>query len=107
MNAKVMKEFAEGKSGLTAEYLEKEVYQREVTLSFSQVPSFVSLTLWSPQRYTANAAYSVNIAWFPDNCYAYYATEDSKTSSFYVTFSGKNIKLSSVGASKVFAVGFF
>lgn len=107
MNAKVMKEFVEGKSGLTAEYLEEEVYQQEVTLSFSQAPSFVSLTLWSPQRYTSNSAYSVNIAWFPDNCYVYYALGDSKTSSFHVTFSGKNIELSSVNASKVFAVGFF
>lgn len=107
MNAKVMKEFVEQKNGLTAEYLEEEVHQQEVTLSFSQAPSFVSLTLWSPQRYTSNAAYSVNIAWFPDNCYVYYALEGSQTSSFYVTFSGKNIELSSVNASKVFAVGFF
>lgn len=107
MNAKVMKEFVEEKNGLTAEYLEEAVYQKEVTLSFSQAPSFVSLTLWSPQRYTPNAAYSVNIAWFSDSCYVYYALEDSRTGSFYVTFSGKNITLSSVDASKVFAVGFF
>lgn len=107
MNAKVMKEFVEGKSGLTAEYLEEKVYQQEVTLSFSQAPSFVSLTLWSPQTYTSNSAYSVNIAWFPENCYVYYALGSSQTSSFYVKFSGKNIKLSSVNASKVFAVGFF
>ena len=107
MNAKVMKEFVEGKSGLTAEYLEEEVYQQEVTLSFSQAPSFVSLTLWSPQRYTSNEAYSVNIAWFPDNCYVYYAMANSQTNSFYVQFSGKNIKLSSLSVSKVFAVGFF
>lgn len=107
MNAKVMKEFVEGKNGLTAEYLEEEVYQQKVTLSFSQAPSFVSLTLWSPQRYTSNSAYSVNIAWFPDNCHVYYALADSKTSSFYVQFSGKNIELSSLTASKVFAVGFF
>lgn len=107
MNAKVMKEFVEGKSGLTAEYLEKEVHQQEVTLSFSQAPSFVSLTLWNPQRYTSNVAYSVNIAWFPDNCYVYYAMENSTTSSFYVKFSGENVKLSSLDVSKVFAVGFF
>lgn len=107
MNAKVMKDVLEGKSGLTAEYLEEKVYQQEVTLSFSQAPSFVSLTLWNPQRYTSNSVYSVNIAWFPENCYVYYALEDSKTSSFYVKFSGKKIELSSVNASKVFAVGFF
>lgn len=107
MNAKVMKEFVEGKSGLTAEYLEEEVHQQEVTLSFSQAPSFVSLTLWSPQRYTSNEAYSVNIAWFPENCDVYYAIGSSQTKSFYVKFSGKNIELSSLSASKVFAVGFF
>lgn len=107
MNAKVMKDVLEGKNGLTAEYLEEKVHQQEVTLSFSQVPSFVSLTLWSPQRYTSNSAYSVNIAWFPENCYVYYALEGSQTSSFYVNFSGGNMELSSVDASKVFAVGFF
>lgn len=107
MNAKVMKEFVEQKNGLTAEYLEEKVHQQEVTLSFSQAPSFVSLTLWSPQRYTSNTAYSVNIAWFPDDCYVYYALEGSQTSSFYVKFSGKNIELSSLNVSKVFAVGFF
>lgn len=107
MNAKVMKEFVEQKSGLTAEYLEEEVYQQEVTLSFSQAPSFVSLALWNPQRYVSNTAYSVNIAWFPDNCYVYYALGSSQTSSFCVKFSGKNIELSSLSVSKVFAVGFF
>ena len=107
MNAKVMKDVLEGKNGLTAEYLEEEVHQQEVTLSFSQVPSFVSLTLWSPQRYTSNSAYSVNIAWFPENCYVYYALENSQTSSFHVNFSVGSIELSSVNASKVFAVGFF
>lgn len=107
MNAKVMKEFVEEKNGLTAEYLAENVYQQEVTLSFSQAPSFVSLTLWSPQKSTSNSAYSVNIARFPDNCYVYYALEGSHTSSFYVKFSGKNIKLSSLNVSKVFAVGFF
>lgn len=107
MNAKVMKEFVEGKSGLTAEYLEKEVQQREVTLSFSQVPRFVSLILWSHQRYDPDEAYSVNIARFPDDCKVFYAVADSETSAFDVQFFGKNIELSSLTVSKVFAVGFF
>lgn len=104
MNAKVMKEFVEGKSGLTAEYVFAKVnpQQHTATLTFSSQPIFVSMSF-----YINDLTWTVNTAFTSTTRSCYFAMNDAN-GYCNVRFSGNKVNLSHASnADYVYAIGFF
>lgn len=104
MNAKVMKEFVEGKSGLTAEYVFARVNPQHhtATLTFSSQPIFVSMSF-----YINDLTWTVNAA-FTSTTRSYYFAMDTENGYCNVRFSGNQVNLSRANnANYVYAIGFF
>lgn len=103
MNAKVMKEFVEQKSGLTAEYASVRNTSHSATLTFSNQPIFVSIALIS-----GDDIYTVNVPYHSQSSVdAWYALSDSKTNYVGVSFSGNRMTVYSTIPDYIKAVAFF
>lgn len=104
MNAKVMKEFVEGKSGLTAEYVFARVnpQQHTATLTFSSQPIFVSMSF-----YINDFTWTVNTA-FTSTTRSCYFAGNTVNGCCNVSFSGNQVNLSHANSvDYVYAIGFF
>ena len=105
MNAKVMKEFVERKSGLITEYISANVSNNEAILTFSSTPLFISLVL---KTFADEPMYSATISYSQTTASFLCPILGSVNNSYSVEFSGNIIKISSLyGMKMVEAVGFY
>ncbi len=89
MNAKVMKEFVEGKSELTAEYAFASVSSNSAYLDFSDKPKFVSISLFASK---SKNAYTINVPYSQTQVAAWY-TSGSGVQYCTVSFTGNSVHL--------------
>ena len=107
MNAKMMKEFVEEKSGLTAEYSYAQISQSSATLSFSKEPRFVALSFIDAQAHSErDTVYSANIPYSSKDVRAYLTYPDPER-YVIVSFYQTNVRISSAPGTKVCATAFF
>ena len=107
MNAKVMKEFVEGKNGQTAEYVStKNIINNKATLTFSNTPLFISFVMIKADdngtMHSASASYSQSATQFL--C----PVIGSASYTYDIKFSGNTVEITGLyGIKKIAAIGFF
>lgn len=107
MNAKVMKDFVEGKNGQTAEYVStNNIINNKATLTFSNTPLFISFVMINADdnstMHSASVSYSQSATQFL--C----PVIGSANYTYDIKFFGNTVEITGLyGVKKIDAIGFF